>query len=164
MNESLIEQWNSLVGPKDTIYHLGDFAFCGKERMLEIISRLNGKKVFIRGNHDKTLKSIYNQGLLDGELHDYLEFHEYIDDKKVKVVMSHYPMLTWNGAAHGAVMFHGHSHGTLNHMNTNCRRMDVGYDSLGGICRLDHVIRWALRAPVSAPDVKGEVFEKHVSR
>lgn len=27
MTEVLVENWNSVVGPTDTIYHLGDFAF-----------------------------------------------------------------------------------------------------------------------------------------
>ena len=48
----MVENWNKLVKPTDKIYHLGDVHFrCGNKD--EILSRLNGDKVLIRGNHDK---------------------------------------------------------------------------------------------------------------
>lgn len=50
MNEKLIDNWNSVVGKKDTVYHLGDFCF-GKQH-LEIAKRLKGRKILILGNHD----------------------------------------------------------------------------------------------------------------
>jgi calcineurin-like phosphoesterase family protein len=61
MNESLIANWNSRVHPLDTVYHLGDFCCHGRARGEEGSrstaeyweSRLNGKIVHIRGNHDK---------------------------------------------------------------------------------------------------------------
>lgn len=42
MHETLIQNWNKVVGPTDIVYILGDFAFCGVARMKEIVSRLNG--------------------------------------------------------------------------------------------------------------------------
>lgn len=50
MNECIIERWNSVVKPKDIVYHLGDFAF-GKHN-IRIAERLNGDKKLILGNHD----------------------------------------------------------------------------------------------------------------
>lgn len=65
MDEYMIEQWNSVVKPGDTVYHVGDFCFAkesdypelsGKERhvktMAKFVARLNGNIVLIRGNHD----------------------------------------------------------------------------------------------------------------
>lgn len=52
MNEALIANWNSVVRPDDYVFTLGDFAFCGVERMREITARLNGHKYLILGNHD----------------------------------------------------------------------------------------------------------------
>jgi calcineurin-like phosphoesterase family protein len=49
-DEELIRRWNSVVGVKDTVWHLGDFCF-GK-RNLEIAARLNGNKKLVMGNHD----------------------------------------------------------------------------------------------------------------
>ncbi len=46
----LVRRWNSVVGQKDTVWHLGDFCF-GK-RNLEIAAQLNGNKKLVMGNHD----------------------------------------------------------------------------------------------------------------
>lgn len=53
MTEQLITNWNSVVKPNDIIFHLGDVFFCKAERMKEIADQLNGRKILIRGNHDK---------------------------------------------------------------------------------------------------------------
>ena len=50
MNSKMIDAWNSVVNPGEKIYVCGDFSFdkdAGK-----YISRLNGKKRLILGNHD----------------------------------------------------------------------------------------------------------------
>lgn len=52
MNEGLIANWNVMVSPEDTIYHLGDVAFLPKAATVEICRRLNGYKVLVMGNHD----------------------------------------------------------------------------------------------------------------
>ncbi|GGF80424.1 metallophosphatase [Paenibacillus albidus] len=53
MNESMIESWNAVVGKADKVFHLGDFSFLGKEATQTIVSRLNGYKTLILGNHDR---------------------------------------------------------------------------------------------------------------
>ena len=57
MNETIIKRHNERVKPEDTVFFLGDFIFKGgkeggveKYRLFE--KRLNGKFIFIRGNHD----------------------------------------------------------------------------------------------------------------
>lgn len=52
MDEQLIENWNSRVGPEDTVYHLGDFCFRNARGAEHYRSRLNGTIHLIRGNHD----------------------------------------------------------------------------------------------------------------
>lgn len=60
MREDLIRRWNERVKTKDTVVHVGDFCNCGHNRGVpgarlppeEYERRLNGKVVFIRGNHD----------------------------------------------------------------------------------------------------------------
>lgn len=49
-DEELVKRWNATIGPKDTVWHLGDVVF-GK-RNLPILSRLNGYKRLVLGNHD----------------------------------------------------------------------------------------------------------------
>lgn len=50
MDEALVSNWNSVVRPKDKVYHLGDVII--NRKALKILERLNGEKVLIRGNHD----------------------------------------------------------------------------------------------------------------
>lgn len=51
-DELMIENWNKIVKPTDRIYHLGDVVYKCKNRD-EIMQRLNGEKVLIKGNHDR---------------------------------------------------------------------------------------------------------------
>ena len=52
VDELMIENWNKVVKPNDRIYHLGDVCYhCGNRD--QIMQRLNGKKVLIKGNHDR---------------------------------------------------------------------------------------------------------------
>lgn len=49
-DEELVKRWNSVVKPKDTVWHLGDVVF--GRRNLPILERLNGYKRLVMGNHD----------------------------------------------------------------------------------------------------------------
>ncbi len=125
MDEALISRWNAKVPKKARIYHLGDFAFGrgARQRIESLVSRLNGRIFLIRGNHDRR----YVKGGL-AALFDVVQCcYESRTEDKVRVVMSHYAYLTWNGSHRGSWMLHGHSHGTLS--PTNLRRVDVGVDA-----------------------------------
>jgi calcineurin-like phosphoesterase family protein len=50
MDEEMVKRWNDTVRPNDKVYHLGDVVM--NRKALKIMSRLNGDKVLIRGNHD----------------------------------------------------------------------------------------------------------------
>jgi calcineurin-like phosphoesterase family protein len=50
MDEAMVNNWNSVVRPNDTVYHLGDVVI--NRRALQILDRLNGSKRLILGNHD----------------------------------------------------------------------------------------------------------------
>ena len=63
MNETIISNWNKVVGEEDTIYVLGDF-FMGLLTDIEpIFKRLNGKVILIRGNHDTNNRLEYYRNL-----------------------------------------------------------------------------------------------------
>lgn len=53
MNEYIIDRWNSVVKPQDKVYHLGDVYMGNKQEADVILSRLNGKKRLMVGNHDR---------------------------------------------------------------------------------------------------------------
>jgi calcineurin-like phosphoesterase family protein len=52
MNEAIVDRWNSVVGKRDTVWHLGDVCF-GPSENLSILERLRGTKNLILGNHDQ---------------------------------------------------------------------------------------------------------------
>lgn len=58
MNEFMIDRWNSVVKDGDKVYHLGDVFMRDNQTAEKILSRLNGKKRLIVGNHD----CIYGKG------------------------------------------------------------------------------------------------------
>lgn len=59
MNSELIKSWNETVSPSDVVIHMGDFSMAKQERTEEIISKLNGNIILLRGNHDQGTISEY---------------------------------------------------------------------------------------------------------
>ena len=59
MDEEMVKRWNETVKPNDKVYHLGDVVI--NRKCLSIMSRLNGDKVLIRGNHDIFRDDEYRQ-------------------------------------------------------------------------------------------------------
>lgn len=118
MNETLVERWNSVVQRGDEVWVLGDFAMGRLDDSLKFFHRLAGSKHLVSGNHDGNRTKALPWASVD----DYREWRQ----KPHKAVLSHYPMLTWNGAHWGTWMLHGHSHGLLRAETTT--RMDVGVD------------------------------------
>jgi calcineurin-like phosphoesterase family protein len=140
MNEAMIQDWNSLVCPDDTVYMLGDVAFLSAQKATEIVRRLNGRKILVEGNHDHKLVKDPDFCACFEEIHKYLE----IVYNKHKIVMSHYPIYDHNGAGRGSIMLHGHRHG--NPHNIPGRIMDVGMDATGKIVsKLDDIISLMLK-------------------
>ncbi|QKN88507.1 phosphoesterase [Vibrio phage vB_ValS_X1] len=134
MDEYLINHWNSLVKENDVIFHLGDFSFYGAEKTKSIIDRLNGKVVWIRGNHDKSLDSVLQRS--GDHMHEYVECR--LDG--TKLCLMHFPLAEWNQKHRGAIMLHGHQHGSG--PGYPGRIADVGYDACGSILRLRSVVAY----------------------
>ena len=103
MDESLIQCWNTQVGPHDRVYHLGDFAWTAK-RAKEIRPRLNGNIRLIVGNHDD-IPSLCAAGLFQ-RVHYWRNFKEYGD---LAFTASHQPQET-HQLRHGVFSVHGHEH------------------------------------------------------
>lgn len=116
MDEIIVSRWNACVNERDTVYHLGDFAFRepGAYR-----KRLKGKIILIRGNHDhKILKGNWN---LFEKVHDLL----YIKIENTTIVLCHFALAVWHKSHFNAWHCYGHSHGTFT--NTG-KSYDVGVD------------------------------------
>lgn len=59
MNRIFIKNWNSVVSDCDEVYVVGDFGGDGKER--DFLSRLNGVKYLVKGNHDLRNSDYYRE-------------------------------------------------------------------------------------------------------
>jgi calcineurin-like phosphoesterase family protein len=119
MDAMLIECWNDKVRPTDTVYHLGDFSFANRARAGEVFGLLHGRKHLVVGNHDsKAVQQLPWETV--GDLRT-------VRWEGRKLILCHFPMLSWAGAHKGAWHLHGHSHGNLRAAPTT--RFDVGVDT-----------------------------------
>lgn len=49
----IISRWQEVVKPEDLIIHLGDVIIGNRRKLKDIMTLLPGRKVLIRGNHDR---------------------------------------------------------------------------------------------------------------
>lgn len=98
-NEALISNWNEIVKNGAHVVICGDFTLHTNAELVKrkFIDRLNGNKIFIKGNHDYWLRK--------DKRHIY---HKKIG--KHFIVACHYPLLSWAKKNHGSWHFHGHVH------------------------------------------------------
>lgn len=102
MNEKLIENWNKVVGKQDRVFMMGDFALCGKEKIIEIGNRLKGKKILILGNHEgASLKTYYEAGFEMVSKYPIL-FNEFF-------ILSHEPQYVQENGVYANIFAHVHT-------------------------------------------------------
>ncbi len=53
MNKCLIDNWNDCINEADQVFFLGDFGLGDVDHLRSIYTQLKGRKICIRGNHDK---------------------------------------------------------------------------------------------------------------
>jgi len=141
MHVELIKNWNSVVGPDDVVYNLGDLSFGSDEITKWFLHSINGKINHVLGNHDK-LEHISKFSARIDNIYDY-GVEIWVDDtetddksgKRTHIIMSHYPILSWNRAHYGSVHLHGHSHNSLTKNRDyewyyKRRVMDVGCNAI----------------------------------
>lgn len=96
MNTTIINNWNSVVTPSDTVYVVGDFIYKNKNLYYP---QFNGHIITVDGDHDN-FKS--NRYLLNIKINE-----QYI-------TICHWPMLSWAKSHYGSWMIHGHHHWNTN--------------------------------------------------
>jgi len=119
-DECIIDNWNECVKESDIVFHLGDFSFNSKSGTETYLTRLNGQKYFIKGNHD------HKDGVkLFGKHGIFLGYGASIEVHKQVIVLCHYRFDIWDRMHRGAWHLHGHSHGNAYpRLKDYC--MDVG--------------------------------------
>ena len=103
MNNTIINNWNSIVKNNDTIYHLGDFCLSNDDEIKSIFNRLNGNKILIRGNHDRKPVKFYENIGFEVLTHAPIVLDEY------KLMLSHVPLPDVK-IKDGYINLHGHIH------------------------------------------------------
>lgn len=129
MNATFIDNINAHVGPDDTLWHLGDWAFAPRDQYYNISrgyrDRITCRHIrFVWGNHDH--RSIAN---LFEESHHQTEVR--VGDQRI--FLNHYAMAIWNQSHRKSIHLYGHSHSTaeawLNRVMPGRRSLDVGVDN-----------------------------------
>ncbi|WP_395517529.1 metallophosphoesterase [Pseudorhizobium flavum] len=128
MNEALIANWNAVVHPKDTVWHLGDFAMkMQADQIADVFRRLNGRKHLILGNHD-----YYKDGTVLPALTrlpwESISAAAQITHDGQRIMLSHYAHWAWNQSHRGSYQAYGHNHGSLPGLPGS---VDVGVDCQG---------------------------------
>ncbi len=145
MNEMMIKNWNDRVGKRDTVYVIGDFAFAGKELTKQVLKRLKGRKILIKGNHDRSAKWMLEAGF--DEVHENIFIYLNDGETRYKIFLSHFPYqpTPWMWLKHkifggywdtrymhkrimdqGEWLLHGHTHGRKKRKG---RMIHVGVDA-----------------------------------
>ncbi|MEO1092510.1 MAG: metallophosphoesterase family protein [Pseudomonadota bacterium] len=120
MDDAMVNAWNEVVAPADTVWHLGDFAIRpSAERVAALLAALNGTKHLVAGNNDPPATLEATGWASVGALVE-------LEVDGMRLVLCHYALRVWNGQAKGAWNLHGHSHGRLKPLP---RQADVGVDA-----------------------------------
>lgn len=136
MNRLMIRKWQEQVQQNDTVYMLGDCFFCNAEKAINIMRQLPGQKHLIFGNHDQVIRSNSD---LSAQFESTAEWRQiYLPapgasaGSAQKVILHHYPCLSWKDMQKGSFHLYGHIHsrfGEIPHPIIGGRAMDVGIDS-----------------------------------
>jgi calcineurin-like phosphoesterase family protein len=128
MNETIIKNWNAAINKNDIVYHLGDIGFptpqhnVKGQKLIEIINKLNGEIILIKGNHDHTstikqikskIISYQDELILDINNDLILVLNHYYSSKPNKKYWSLY----------------GHNHTTQTPVNKKYKTINVGVDA-----------------------------------
>lgn len=146
MDETMIERHNSVVGVKDTCWFLGDVVI--NRRFLKHVSRLNGRKRLVMGNHDIFKnKDYYDAGFED--LHAFRKFDDF--------ACTHIPVHS-DSLGRWGYNVHGHTH-------ANRVRLPRGADAKTGqiLYSNKHDLRYVCVCveqinftPISIEDLRGK--------
>ena len=154
MNQSIIDNWNSVVKDDDIVYLLGDMGFCGIEKLKSLISQLKGHIRLVQGNHDsdKAVNRLIEEGLIEGVATlCYITITGDEECPDQELTLCHFPMIDWANKERGAWMIHGHQHQLPNTPSCSHAHWDVGLDKNN-------------MTPISFEQLKINITKQYVNR
>ena len=113
MDSELITRWNNKVTNDDEVYILGDFAVNNKRDEVWYLEQLNGHKHLVIGNHDDRLLKNADAMKYFESVDKIMGIRDYVNGKKMVVVLCHFPMVEWYRSRHGAWHVFEHIHGDV---------------------------------------------------
>jgi calcineurin-like phosphoesterase family protein len=144
MNEELIARWNETVGPSDLVVIVGDLVMGKKALTLPLLTRLNGTKELLPGNHDAMFHKQGEKYRKAVEMYEAVGVHvlhsDMYHDNDLdghRVLVCHFP---YSGESQlgvedrypddrpvdrGEILIHGHVHDMW---KINGRMINVGVD------------------------------------
>lgn len=135
MNKALVDNINACVKEDDILIHLGDWSFGGFPNVAIFFSELKVNDVRIMlGNHDERI-----EGNKDGIQALFTQVWRGIQNLQVayegegksehtKLVISHYPIASWENMNRGWIHLHGHVHLHPHKALGQGKSLDVGVD------------------------------------
>ena len=157
MDWTIVNNWNSVIGETDVVFHLGDVAMGDSERWDEILKSLNGYKILVVGNHDRIFagEKPRQREKWDEKYHEWFDevrdnFEGFPLSNDLRVNLSHFP---YTGDSHdgdryeqfrledeGVTLVHGHTHAEFEKHGDDARvsrsangtlQIHVGQDAWG---------------------------------
>lgn len=158
-DEYIISVWNKQVNPNDIVYILGDVIWSTVKNPADILSRLNGSKHLIIGNHDKiTIRQAKKMGFasayysaqikLGGNIVNLSHYpYKWGFWDKVRIFFTHPSRLfrkrrmlsTFYPRSDGKWLIHGHTH-ERGRVNEGKRMIHVGWDAWGRLVSGDEIV------------------------
>lgn len=174
MDAELVRRWNDVVGPHDTVLHLGDVALGPVAESIPLTASLNGRKFLVPGNHDRVSPATQSRAAIERftplyEQAGWTVLPEVIEGTRhgTRVLASHYPYAgdTQDSDRHtahrpvdrGIPLLHGHTHdrasGPVGH------RFHVGVDAFdyAPIPSRSSTLGLSLFAPTTMPKANRQV-------
>jgi calcineurin-like phosphoesterase family protein len=124
-DEAIVERWNAVVKPKDTVWHMGDVMF-GKTSE-KYLARLNGIKKLVMGNHDIYSAEFYLRYF--NSVNGAVKYETTVDGVKCRLILTHVPIHPSQFYRFTANV-HGHLHsdtitGDLRYINTSIEQNNL---------------------------------------
>lgn len=141
MNETIVNNINSVVGEDDVLIHLGDFSFGGFNNIQKFRDMIVCKEIhLVLGNHDHHVE-LNRYGVQ--ELFTSVSHYTRIQYKYKTFVLCHFPISSWDGLNKGHIHLHGHVHLPTDLRFGKGKKMDVGMDGhpTFGVYDMDEIIK-----------------------
>ena len=122
--DTMVNNWNNIIQPDDTVFIVGDFVHIGcDDYHIEKAKQLSGRKILIRGNHDTESEDFYKEKCGIDIVYDYpIVFNDFF-------IVSHEPKYINENFPYANFFAHVHNNPIYN--TYSCRHYCVSVERIG---------------------------------